>query len=130
MDGLTTKEAFEKLINERNFHQGIEGLTPESARMLRSNFKKGKVSLDRMEEIMEVIMDKAFTVRNIRGDVDNQRQILRKYEYFFADGKISMEDLHKVIASTTQVMANLNKILKDLSEIGLEPVGEEARAGA
>jgi hypothetical protein len=79
---------------------------------------------------MEVIMDKAFTVRNIRGDVDNQRQILRKYEYFFADGKISMEDLHKVIASTTQVMANLNKILKDLSEIGLEPVGEEARAGA
>jgi hypothetical protein len=52
MDGLTTKEAFEKLINERNFHQGIEGLTPESARMLRSNFKKGKVSLDRMEEIL------------------------------------------------------------------------------
>jgi hypothetical protein len=48
MEGLTTKQAFEKLINERNFHQKFEGLNPYAATQLRSYFKKGKVSLNRI----------------------------------------------------------------------------------
>jgi hypothetical protein len=52
MEGLTTKEAFGRLISERNFHQHIEGLSSDAARQLRLNFKKGKVTLDRMEELL------------------------------------------------------------------------------
>lgn len=52
MDGLTTKEAFEKLLKERNFHKGIEGLSPDAARQLRMLYKQGRVKIDKMEDIL------------------------------------------------------------------------------
>ncbi len=48
----TTKQMFEKLTNERNWHQTIEGLNPASARRLGSDVKNGKVATDKIEEIL------------------------------------------------------------------------------
>ncbi|MBS7565084.1 hypothetical protein KHS38_11775 [Mucilaginibacter sp. Bleaf8] len=52
MDGLTTKEAFKKLIDERGFHKKIPGLSESTGRSLRKYFNDGKITIDRMEEIL------------------------------------------------------------------------------
>jgi hypothetical protein len=52
MEGKTTKQMFQELTDERNWHQNIDGLNPASARRLKSDSKNGKVSTDKMEEIL------------------------------------------------------------------------------
>lgn len=48
---MTTKEAFEKLIFARGCYKKL-GIEQKTVGALRNNFKKGKVSLDRMEELL------------------------------------------------------------------------------
>jgi uncharacterized lipoprotein YehR (DUF1307 family) len=48
----TTREAFEKLISERNWHTKIEGLKPETGRTLKNSFKTGKITIDKMEDLL------------------------------------------------------------------------------
>lgn len=48
---MTTREAFEQLINKRAWYTDLE-ITEVTASALKSNFKKDKVTLDKMEEIL------------------------------------------------------------------------------
>lgn len=56
---MTTREAFEQLINQRAWYTDLE-ITEVTASALKSNFKKGKVTLDKMEEVLEKA---GFTVK-------------------------------------------------------------------
>lgn len=49
---MTTKEAFENLINERGWYQQL-GYTETRAWSLKHNHKKGKITIDAMEKVLE-----------------------------------------------------------------------------
>lgn len=62
---MTTREAFKKLISERNWHTKIEGLKPETGRSLKKSFNDGKITIDKMEEVLskagyEVVQEKLW----------------------------------------------------------------------
>lgn len=48
---MTTREAFEQLIRQRAWYVDLE-ISETTATNLKANFKKGKISLDKMEEIL------------------------------------------------------------------------------
>ena len=50
---MTTHEAFIQLINQRNWYQALE-ITREKAWSLAHQFKKGKLSLDKIEEVLKL----------------------------------------------------------------------------
>ena len=50
---MTTREAFKHLISERGFYKKVEGLSESNARQIRKNFQEGKITIDKMEEILE-----------------------------------------------------------------------------
>lgn len=56
---MTTKEAFEQLIARRAWHKDLD-ITDSSAWSIKNNFKKGLVTIDKMEE---VLMKAGFTVK-------------------------------------------------------------------
>ena len=56
---MTTREAFEQLIHKRAWYTDLD-ITEVTASALKSNFKKGKVTLDKMEEILNKA---GFTVK-------------------------------------------------------------------
>lgn len=49
---MTTKEAFKELIDERGAYKTL-GIPNSTLRSLRDNFKKGKVSIEKMEALLE-----------------------------------------------------------------------------
>lgn len=49
---MTTREAFEQLIRQRAWYVDL-GITESIATNLKTNFKNGKVTLDKMEEILQ-----------------------------------------------------------------------------
>ena len=49
---MTTKEAFGRLVSERNWHKDIEGLNPNQARVLKTYFKNDTILVDTMEKIL------------------------------------------------------------------------------
>lgn len=49
---MTTKEAFEELINQRAWYKDL-GIPETTATNLKYNFGLGKVSIEKMEEILE-----------------------------------------------------------------------------
>lgn len=57
---MTTKEAFAKLVSERNWHKKIPDLNPNQARVLKSYFKAGTILTDTMEGIL---IKAGFTVK-------------------------------------------------------------------
>lgn len=49
---MTTKEAFEKLTSERAWYKGL-GFERVTASSYVNRFKEGKLSIEKMEEILE-----------------------------------------------------------------------------
>jgi hypothetical protein len=61
---MTTKVAFEKVLSQRGIHHRL-GLEQNTVATLRRNYKEGKVSLNKMEEILlkaglEVVQEKLW----------------------------------------------------------------------
>lgn len=56
---MTTKEAFEQLIHTRAWYKDL-GISEPAAGALKNNFAKGKVTIDKMEE---VLLKAGFTVK-------------------------------------------------------------------
>lgn len=56
---MTTREAFEHLTSQRSWYVELN-ITKETAWALKDNYKKGKVTLDKMEEILTIA---GFTVK-------------------------------------------------------------------
>lgn len=56
---MTTREAFEQLIARRAWYKDLD-ITVSSAWSIKNNFKKGLVTIDKMEE---VLMKAGFTVK-------------------------------------------------------------------
>jgi hypothetical protein len=48
---MSTKEAFEILLSTKGIHHEL-GLSSEQLATIRFNYNKGKISLDRMEELL------------------------------------------------------------------------------
>ncbi|MBC8053747.1 MAG: hypothetical protein H7Y13_11850 [Sphingobacteriaceae bacterium] len=69
---MTTKEAFEELISQRAWYKDL-GLSEKAASSLKTNFKEGKVSTDKMEEVLEksgfysVVVEKHWTKTRFTG---------------------------------------------------------------
>jgi len=53
MEGKTTTQLFEQVINTRKIHE-LLNCTPNAAQKLRVNHKAGKVSLDKMHEVLKL----------------------------------------------------------------------------
>jgi 5-bromo-4-chloroindolyl phosphate hydrolysis protein len=53
MKPQTTRSLFEEVINRRCVYQDI-GLTENAVKNLRRNFKLGKVTIDRMHEVLKL----------------------------------------------------------------------------
>jgi hypothetical protein len=67
MEELTTKEAFKKLIDERGFYKRVQGLNESTARSLKKYFNEGKLTIDKMEDVLEkaggiVVQEKLWRV--------------------------------------------------------------------
>lgn len=56
---MTTREAFEQLIRQRAWYKDLE-ISEPAAGALKDNFKKGKITIDKMEE---VLVKAGFTVK-------------------------------------------------------------------
>ncbi|HEY0056279.1 MAG TPA: hypothetical protein VGB63_13060 [Pedobacter sp.] len=69
---MTTKEAFEELISQRAWYKDL-GLSEKAASSLKTNFKAGKVSIEKMEELLEksgfysVVVEKHWTKTRFTG---------------------------------------------------------------
>lgn len=49
---MTTREAFEQLTKQRGWYKEL-GIPEGTASALKNHYKTGKISLDKMEEILE-----------------------------------------------------------------------------
>lgn len=56
---MTTKEAFAQLVSQRGWHNDL-GISDNTAWSANKNFKIGKLSIERMEELLEKA---GFTVK-------------------------------------------------------------------
>ena len=56
---MTTREAFAQLMRQRGWHKDL-GISDNTAWSAHNNFKKGAISIEKMEEILEKA---GFTVK-------------------------------------------------------------------